>query len=95
MHAKVNGHITNVISYGCNTEGSRRQTFRRETWKSISQLGSGGAGTVWLEENTAQVGRFRAVKVVSKSLPVDYKRELVAAAVLSKVHTFESNGIII
>jgi len=54
-------------------------------WTKQKDLGFGGFGEVWLEKN--QFGGTRAVKGVKKnrSADVDYDKELLAMAKLSKV----------
>jgi len=54
-------------------------------WTKERDLGFGGFGEVWLEKN--QLGDTRAVKDVKKkrSAGVDYYKELLAMAKLSKV----------
>jgi hypothetical protein len=58
-----------------------------QRWSRERILGQGGFGTVWLEEEKS--GKLRAVKEVSKyameKSSVDYQKELIALAKLSKV----------
>jgi hypothetical protein len=58
-----------------------------QTWSRRKILGQGGFGMVWLEDEKA--GTLRAVKEVRKyameKLSVDYQKELIALAKLSKV----------
>ena len=54
-------------------------------WTKQEDLGCGAFGEVWLEKN--QAGGTRAVKRVKKSrhIGIDYRKELLALAKLSKV----------
>lgn len=54
-------------------------------WTKESELGYGTFGEVWLEKN--QIGEARAVKGVKKrkNTQIDYYKELLAMAKLSKV----------
>ncbi|AEO68182.1 uncharacterized protein THITE_2117605 [Thermothielavioides terrestris NRRL 8126] len=60
-----------------------------ETWKRKARLGSGGFGTVWLEEcqepASGSSPRCRAVKeiMVGSKSNLDYARELLAIAKFS------------
>lgn len=57
----------------------------KKRWIKQNELGSGTFGEVWLEQN--QEGETRAVKCVKKrtGYKIDYYRELLAMAKLSKV----------
>ena len=55
-----------------------------ETWHRVQELGRGGFGIVFLERSAG--GEQRAVKEIPKDKSrIDYKRELMAMAVLAKV----------
>ena len=58
-----------------------------ETWYRGREIGHGSSGTVYLEKSGK--GKHRAVKRIAKdknsSIRIDYKRELTAMAMLSKV----------
>lgn len=58
-----------------------------EQWRTVDRIGSGAAGEVRSEVEEA-TGRMRAVKVVNKAWlrgKMDYRRELLAMGILSKV----------
>lgn len=60
-----------------------------QTWRPVRHLKSGGAGDVWAEVEDA-LGTMRAVKTINKAWMrgrLDYRRELLAMGVLSKVNT--------
>jgi hypothetical protein len=58
-----------------------------QRWKRIRELGHGGFGDVWLEQEEG--GQLRAVKEIRKrdeaSRKIDYSRELHAMASFSRV----------
>ena len=64
-----------------------------KTWHRDRELGRGSSGTVFLERS--EKGELRAVKDIVKDknsrIKIDYKRELMAMAVLTKVR--EMNGL--
>jgi hypothetical protein len=59
-----------------------------ETWRREKKIGEGGFGNVWLEVEDEKATQ-RAVKQIQKtritSSRIDYQRELLAMATLSKV----------
>jgi hypothetical protein len=62
-----------------------RQMVRAvKTWTKSKDLGCGFFGEVWLEENKS--GGTRAIKRVVKNRDINYRKELLAMAELSKVH---------
>jgi hypothetical protein len=74
------------------SEQGRRAVRTEKKWTKHEYLGSGAFGEVWLEKD--QLGDARAVKDVRKRLStgVDYHKELLAMANLSKVW-YGSDGI--
>jgi hypothetical protein len=72
------------------TRGVRRYT-EVQKWYRVKELGRGGFGVVFLEEDAA--GELRAVKDVRKqnngSQTVDWFRELLAMAYFSTVQSLE------
>src|SRR6266487_2764916 len=65
-------------------DGSRQVVIVEKKWTKQRDLGYGAFGEVWLEKN--QLGETRAVKAVKKNryTDVDYYKELLAMAKLSK-----------
>ncbi|KAF2681515.1 kinase-like protein [Lentithecium fluviatile CBS 122367] len=75
------------VYHECDPSAGRRVLKRREYWKRGKHLGSGGFGSVWLEEcvDGRQNGQLRAVKDIQCPRGrVDYTRELEALARFSK-----------
>jgi serine/threonine protein kinase len=71
----------------CDPATGRRVVKRREYWRRTRHLGSGGFGSVWLEEcvDGLQKGQKRAVKDIQCPRGrVNYTRELEALARFSK-----------
>jgi hypothetical protein len=67
------------------SEQGRRAAKTEKKWTKHDHLGSGTFGEVWLEKD--QLGGTRAVKAIQKkrNTGVDYHKELLAMANLSKV----------
>jgi hypothetical protein len=67
------------------SEQGRRAAKFEKKWTKHDDLGSGVFGDVWLEKD--QLGGTRAVKEIKKkrNTGVDYHKELLAMANLSKV----------
>lgn len=63
-----------------------------QTWRPLRYIKKGGAGDVWAEVEDA-TATTRAVKTINKAWlegRLDYRRELLAMGVLSKVGNTES-----
>lgn len=79
-------HVYHIYNE-CDPATGQRVLKRREYWKRDKHLGSGGFGSVWLEEciDGRQKGQKRAVKdLMCPRGRVDYTRELEALARFSK-----------
>ncbi len=80
---------TRHISYHSDGRQNRRKVKVVKKWIKQHELGEGGCGTVWLEKDSK--GDERAVKQISKGFclrkGIDYKREIIAMAKLTKVHS--------
>jgi len=65
-------------------KGFLRYEKNEEDWKNCGELGKGGSGVVHkqIQETT---GRYRAVKTIDKRQALDYFREVLVMAILSKV----------
>lgn len=103
-HFKLNAHHTNGIttetsdSYSSDPVRGLRKVKVNRKWHRGRSLGHGAFGAVWLEENAdasndPKLKTARAVKEVSKpfmrAVQIDYNRELLALAKLSKFsHAF-------
>jgi serine/threonine protein kinase len=71
----------------CDSSTGQRVLKRRERWKRISHLGSGGFGTVWLESCVAGRGKGQQRAVKDLQCPrrhIDFSRELEALATFSR-----------
>ena len=75
---------TKHFTYAIDRMRGRKPVRHENTWFRAGKIGEGGFSRVYLEKELKS-GQLRAVKVVKKSLPVDYNRELLAMARLSKV----------
>lgn len=90
LDAKIYPDRTHHISYTSDHARGLRKVKVEKIWRRNKKLGQGGFGAVWLEvEQEGETRATRAVKEVSKNngLPhqIDYKKELLAMAKLSKV----------
>ena len=88
-HFKIETHFrrdyTVEITRIIQPEWHRRAVKTEKKWTKKSDLGYGSFGEVWLEED--QSGNTRAVKCVKKKRypRINYSKELLAMANLSKV----------
>ena len=73
--------------YRSDGRQERRKVKVVKTWVKQQELGEGGCGTVWLEKDNK--GDERAVKQISKGFclrnRIDYRKEIIAMAKLTKV----------
>ena len=71
-------------TYHSDAARGRRKVKVVKTWRKGQELGRGTFGTVFLE--TSEIGEQRAVKEIARGQgKFDYKRELMAMAILTKV----------
>jgi hypothetical protein len=85
LETQICQHYTLEMTRTLNRDRGRRAAKTEKKWTKRRDLGYGAFGEVWLEEN--QFGETRAVKGVKKNrnIGVDYYKELLAMANLSKV----------
>ena len=80
---------TRHIFYHSDGRQNQRKVKVVNKWIKQQELGEGGCGTVWLENDSK--GDERAVKQISKGFclrnQIDYKKEILAMAKLTKVHS--------
>ena len=83
------GHVRHTTFYSDASQGKRRVTVV-EDWYRGRELGRGSFGTVFLEKS--EKGDCRAVKDIAryKGSRIDYRRELMAMAILAKVRDMGS-----
>ena len=78
-----NGHVRHT-TFSSDALG-RRRAEAVETWYRGRELGRGSFGTVFLERSKR--GKYRAVKEIVKErnspIIIDYRRELIAMAMLA------------
>jgi hypothetical protein len=87
----LSANSTKHISYKIDPRHRRREKKRfEEVWTRERRIGEGGFSEIWLEKKQQRNGeqQLRAVKVLPKSCPIDYNRELFAMAKLTKVCIF-------
>jgi hypothetical protein len=83
-------HTLHTSYVSDHTQGMRKVKIEKR-WYKDRRLGQGGFGDVWLEvqKEHDRVTASRAVKAIRKhrmkSLNIDYSRELLALAKLSRV----------
>jgi hypothetical protein len=82
------GHVQHTTFHSDISRG-KRQVRVVKTWHKGRELGRGSFGTVFLE--TSEKGEIRAVKEIPKHGRIDYNRELVAMATLTKVREIEGS----
>ena len=79
-------HVQHTTFHSDVSQGKRQVKVVRN-WFRGRELGRGGSGTVFLE--TSERGERRAVKDIAKDknsrIKINYRRELMAMAVLAKV----------
>jgi hypothetical protein len=79
-------HVQHTTFHSDASLGVRQVRVVR-TWYRGREIGRGSFGTVFLE--TSEKGEIRAVKEIAKDknsqIKIDYKRELMAMAMLTKV----------
>lgn len=68
--------------YKTDLDTGMRKTPTQEKWRQKSEIGVGGFGAVWLEE---EGGQLRAVKMLRRTRNIDYSRELSTLAKLNDV----------
>lgn len=81
------GSYVRHTTYHSNAARGERRVKVVKTWHRGWELGRGCSGTVFLERS--EEGELRAVKDIAKDMntriKIDYRRELMAMAVLAKV----------
>ena len=79
-------YTRHVFHISDHARGWRKLRVEKKWYRQV-RLGQGGFGTVWLEKE--HDGEVRAVKEIPKKSSlqsqIDYKKELLAMSVLSKV----------
>ena len=87
-----NGHVRHTTFYSDASRGRRRVTVVKN-WYRGRELGRGSFGTVFLERS--KKGECRAVKDIMKDkntrIIIDYRRELMAMAILAKVRDMDGS----
>jgi hypothetical protein len=85
LEAEFRHDCTVEITRSLSRSRGRKMVKVERKWVKKNDLGRGTFGDVWLEKN--QLGGIRAVKGVKKNLNngIDYHKELLAMAKLSKV----------
>jgi hypothetical protein len=91
LDAQVFGEHTLHIEYVSDPARGIRKARIEKRWDKERYIGHGAFGDVWLEvqKERGQVAAERAVKSIQKrqmeSVKIDYRRELLALAKLSRV----------
>ena len=88
----LSGHVQHTtLHFRSDSSRGGRQVAAVKGWYRGRELGRGQFGTVFLERS--EEGEHRTVKDISKSknskTRIDYRRELVAMVVLTKVRDME------
>ena len=85
-----NGHVRHTTFHSDASRGRRRVRVVKK-WYRGRELGRGSFGTVFLERS--EKGERRAVKEIAKDknsrIVIDFRRELMAMAILAKVRDLE------
>ena len=80
------GHVQH-ITFRSDASQGRRRVKEVRNWYRKREIGRGSFGTVFLEGSEG--GEYRAVKEIAKDkgsrVKIDYRRELMAMAILGKV----------
>ena len=80
------GHVQHTTFHSDAAKGKRR-VKEVKSWYRNREIGRGSFGTVFLERS--ERGEYRAVKEIAKDkgsrIKIDYRRELMAMAILGKV----------
>ena len=89
------GHVQHTTFHSDAPEG-RRWVKEVTNWYRDREIGCGSFGTVFLERS--EKGEYRAVKEIAKdknsTIKIDYRRELMAMAILEKVRDIEVPRIV-
>ena len=84
-------HVQHTTFRSDASQGKRRVKVVKK-WYRDRELGRGSFGTVFLERS--EKGEYRAVKEIAKdknsTIKIDYKRELTAMAILTKVRDIDA-----
>ena len=84
------GHVQHTMLRSDAAQGRRRVKVVKK-WYRDRELGRGSFGTVFLERS--ERGEYRAVKEIARdrnsTVRIDYRRELMAMAILAKVRGVE------
>ena len=89
-------HVQHTTFRSDASQGRRRVKVVKK-WYRDRELGRGSFGTVFLERSEkerSEKGEYRAVKEIAKDknsrIMIDYKRELTAMAILTKVRDIDA-----
>ena len=89
-------HVQHTTFRSDASQGRRRVKVVKK-WYRDRELGRGSFGTVFLERSEkerSEKGEYRAVKEIAKDknsrIMIDYKRELTAMAMLTKVRDMDA-----
>ena len=84
-------HVRHTTFHSDASRGRRRVAVVK-SWRRGRELGRGQFGTVFLE--TSKEGECRAVKEIAKDKhsKIDYKRELMAMAILAEPKVRDMDG---
>lgn len=87
------GHVQHT-TFRSDVLGGRRRVRVVKKWYRDREIGRGSFGTVFLERS--EEGENRAVKDIAKNknINIDYKRELIAMAILLKVRDLVGSRIL-
>ena len=87
----LTGHVRHT-TYHPEAPRSKRRVIVVKNWYRGREIGRGSFGTVFLEKSDN--GEDRAVKDIAKNrnskIIIDYRRELMAMAILTKVRDVDS-----
>ena len=86
------GNHVQHTTYHSNAVRGERWVKVVKAWHRGRELGRGASGTVFLERS--EKGELRAMKDIAKdmnTIKIDYRRELMAMAVLAKVRDMKAS----
>jgi hypothetical protein len=99
-HFKLDAQVHNDHTVHIEPARGMRRAKIEKKWYREKYLGHGAFGDVWLEaQRDADHVTKRAVKLIQKrrmqTVGIDYRRELLALAKLSRVRTIEMNSDVV